>query len=65
MILFFWNDRLKKFQAMSKPNPNSLPSVFVIVNFAFTYSIKEYVLFTFTYLKGYSARNEGKKRILR
>ena len=64
MIFFFVMIGLQNFKQWTKLNPKSAPSVFVIVNFAFTYFIKEYVLITFTYLEGYSARNEGKKRIL-
>ena len=63
MIYFFVMIGLQNFKQWAKLNPNPAPSVFVIVNFAFTYSIKEYVLITFTYLQGYSARNEGKDRI--
>ena len=63
MISFFVMIGLKNFKQWTKLNPNSAPSVFVIVNFAFTYSVKEYVLVTFTYLQGYSARNEGNDRI--
>ena len=63
MIFFFVMIGLKNFKQWTKENPNLAPSVFVIVNFAFTYSMNEYVLVTFTYLQGYSTRNKGKDRI--
>ena len=62
MIFFFVMIGLKNFKQWTKQNSNLAPSVFVIINFEFTYSFKEYVLVTFTYLQGYSARNEEKDR---
>ena len=38
-----------------------MPSMFVSLNFMFIAKGKEYVLVTYTYLKGWSARNESKK----